>query len=103
VSDLTPLSPALADLLDGEGVVDTCFDGTVPRIDPAKVLRADVSTQLALGIELPGEALQGGASPLVLYEVSHSCARIRVCKVDLDGDPANGTESLRVGLPTCAP
>jgi uncharacterized repeat protein (TIGR01451 family) len=106
VTDLgPPVAPELRGLLDEAGVDATCSGGTT-RItaDAGHVAAADVAARLAAGVVVARDGLpvaSGGSSPFILYEVSRSCATIRACKVDDDGDAGNGRESVLVTTTPC--
>jgi hypothetical protein len=102
-----PVAPAVSSLLDAAGQHDTCRGG-VTRIpaDASHVVAADVAALLAAGIAVPGDAIAvGGGTPgvLVFYEVSASCATIRACKVDGDGNASNGREDVLIREGSCPP
>ena len=73
-------------------------DGELPRIDDSLLLLADAEAQLdAGGVVAPGDALAvgaGAAGTLIFYEASASCRILKTCKVDDDGQGANGRESV---------
>jgi hypothetical protein len=102
-----PLFPPLSSLLDASGRWDTCRGGTTRLgTDAAHVFDTDVATRLASGILIPDDALpvsRGGPAAVVFYEVSNSCASIRTCRVDADGESGNGRESVLVKTGACPP
>lgn len=95
----------IASLLDPSGVEDSCTPGAVTAVDPAMVFAIDIGSQLDPGIVVPGDGLpvgDGAAGVLVFYEVSRSCDVIRACRVDDDGDPSNGRESVLISVRPCS-
>ncbi len=106
IADLDGALSIMSTVLDAAGVDDSCVDGALTRVDPAQVVVLDVASQLDPGVILVGEAAWVGPATrgaFVLYEVSRSCSVIHACKVDDDGDPGNGRESLRIGVRPCGP
>ena len=98
VSSLRPggPTPPLADLLDAMGEWNGC-DGPEPRIARDRVLLDDAEIPLETGVPASGDGRpvgEGNPGVLIFYEAADSCAPLRVCKIDEDGDPLTGRETV---------